>query len=288
LNKKSGSPLSLEHHHKYECSKCCDTGTINEFIWVDSDILLPDGTPLKVEKIRIDPATGKPPLCECHYTKMFQKYNAALGMKEEERQHTFKSAEIDDDNRMHYEIAVEFVRNIDKHRELGTWLYIFGDERRAREFSCSAYGTGKTYLMNCIANALNHRKIPSIYVKEEKMFSDIKSTYNKESDETEWQVLDRYYRIPILFIDDLFSAQYTSEWAEAKLFSILENRMGDKKITIITSNYAADRIRDRLPINGAKIASRIIQECQQIEMIGRDRRFQQAKLKSEKRREMAV
>lgn len=242
---------------------------------------------MKIEIAKVDPITGYPPICECHYEKMFMKYNAASGMKPDDLLHTFKNAEIDDANRAHYEIAVEFVKNIEMHRELGTWLYIFGDEERAKEFGLSAYGTGKTYLMNCIANALTHRRIPSLYVTEDKLFADIKSTYNKNSDETEGDVLNRYNKVPILFIDDLFSAQYDKEWAEAKLFGILNNRMGSKKITIMTSNYAANRISKRLPINGPKIASRIIGECQQIEMIGKDRRFKLAKKKQDKRREWA-
>lgn len=286
LMKRDGNPSSSDRQ-KYECERCGDTGTINELEWVDSDILLKDGTYMKIERAKVDPHTGNPPLCDCHYKKIFDKYHAALGMADEERKHTFKNAEIDEENRSHYEIAVEFVKNIDRHRERGTWLYIFGDETRAEEFSCSAYGTGKTYLMNCIANALDHRRIPSLYVKEEDMFNDIKSTYNRNSDETESEVMDRYYKIPILFIDDLFSAQYNKEWAETKLFGILDNRMRDKKITIITSNYAANRIRERLPINGAKIASRIIGQCVQMEMIGKDRRFAQARQNYENFKEWA-
>lgn len=242
---------------------------------------------MREQRIKVDPLTGYPPVCECQVMQEFENCNAALGMSEEERQHTFKNAVVDKENEEQFKLAVEFVRNIDKHRQLGTWLYIFGDEQRANDFGVSAYGTGKTYLMNCIANALTLRRIPALYVKEEKMFGDIKATYNKGSEESESDVLDRYYRVPILFIDDLFSAQYKSnggsDWAESKLFSILDARKNNKKVTIITSNYAAGRIKDRLPVNGAKIASRIIGEAERIEMIGRDRRFDLAKQRAELR-----
>lgn len=251
--------------------------------WYDTGFVNKDGEPILAQRIKVDPVTGHPPICECQKIKMFEHCNAALGMSEEDRGQTFKAAIIDDENRQQFEVAVNFVKNIEHHQKEGTWLYIFGDEKRAAVYNCSAYGTGKTYLMNCIANALNHRRIPSLYVKEEKLFSDIKATYNRDSAETEWEVLDRYYRVPILFIDDLFSAQY-KEWAEAKLFSILDARRSNKKITIITSNYSVDRIKERLPVNGAKIASRIIGQATQIEMIGRDRRLEQAM----KRKEMGA
>lgn len=269
------------------CPKCNDTGTINEYEWYDSGIILPakDGLPerpMRMQRIRLDPVTGYPPVCECQVEKVFAECNAALTMTEKDRSQTFKAAVIDDENRQHFEVAVDFVKNIEMHRQLGTWMYIFGDETRAQTYEVSAYGTGKTYLMNCIANAITHRKIPSLYVKEERIFGDIKSTYNRGSEESEMEVLERYYRVPILFIDDLFSAQY-KEWADAKLFSILDARKDNKRITIITSNYETGRIKDRLPVNGAKIASRIIGEAKRIEMIGRDRRIQEAKENAEVR-----
>lgn len=253
--------------------------------WVeDPGYLNSKGEPMLYEKAVIK-------LCECYYDKLFEKYNASAGMKEEERGHIFKNAVIDEDNKPHFDIAVDFVKNIERHRQWGTWLYIFGDESRAAAINekkgtkHEAYGTGKTFLMQCIGNALTHRRIPALYVKEERLFQDIKDTYERNSEESESQVLNRYYNVPILLIDDLFTASY-KDWAEGKLFSILDNRLNNKKITIITSNYATNRISDRLPVNGGKIASRIIGEAQQIEMIGPDRRKHKAKKNYDRRREI--
>lgn len=260
-----------------KCSKCNDAGILHTLEWVED----PEYTNSKGEPIRYEKAQIK--ACECRFERMFEKYNASAGMKAEERERTFQAAEIDEDNKPHYQLACEFIRHIDKHKEWGTWLYIHGDEERATERGCSAFGTGKTYLIHCIGNALTARKIPALYVTEDKLFQDIKDTYDRDSEHSESDVLNRYYNVPILLIDDLFSAQY-KEWAESKLFSILDNRMGNKKITIITSNYAPNRIKQRLPINGAKIASRIIGESQLIEMIGKDRRKTQARKRYETRK----
>ncbi|UVI31193.1 DnaA ATPase domain-containing protein [Paenibacillus spongiae] len=254
----------------FGCVKCKDTGTINTFRWVEDEDYTYKGQPVKHQVAHVEN-------CSCHFEKQLEKYNAAAGFSDKEREHTFKNAVIDDENRPNFEIAVDFIKAIDKHQQWGTWLYIYGDSVRAQNLAdktgkeISAYGTGKTYLMQCIANALTNRKLPAIYVNEEKLFGDIKSTYNRDSDESEQDVLRRYYTIPILLIDDLFSTQYT-EWAEGKLFSILDARVNDKKITIITSNYATGRIEKRLPVNGGKIASRIMGQAQLVEMIGTDRR----------------
>lgn len=216
-------------------------------------------------------------LCSCFYERQFEKYNASQDFSEKEKAYTFKNADIDDHNQEHFEIAKQFVIDIKDHLVTGKWLYIFGDEIRAAEISknerrhVEAYGTGKTYLMQCIANAFSLRKIPSLYVTEERLFGDIKTTYNRDSDESEEDVLQRYYNVPILMIDDIFTASY-SEWAEGKLFSILDERQKKSKVTIMTSNYSIGRISKRLKINGGKVSSRIKGQAILLEMVGPDRR----------------
>lgn len=259
----------------YKCNKCKDTGSIHTFRWVEDESYMYNGVPMRRE-------VGTLRNCDCHYEQQFERYNAAAEFSEKEKGHTFRNAIVDAENEEIFKNAADFIRNIEKHMEWGTWLYIFGDEFRAKNLSekngkeLSAFGTGKTYLMQCIANALSNRKIPSIYVNEEKLFGDIKATYERGSDENEQDVLRRYYSIPVLMIDDLFSAPY-KDWAEGKLFSILDTRVNERKVTIITSNYATGRISSRLPVNGGKIASRITGQAQMIEMIGMDRRRMAAK-----------
>lgn len=222
---------------------------------------------MKVELMTVEP-------CSCLKEKQFQKYNAAAGFTEKEKSYLFKNAVIDDFNGSAFAVAMDFVETIDQRVKDGDWIYIHGDDTRVYEETLSAFGTGKTYLMQCIANALSHRRIPTIYVTEEQLFGDIKSTYNRNSEESETEVLNKYYFVPVLMIDDIFTAQY-KDWADGKLFSILDERGKNDKITIMTSNYALGRIHHRLPINGKKIASRIKGKCgdeRLIELIGPDRR----------------
>ncbi|WP_354006023.1 DnaA ATPase domain-containing protein [Paenibacillus vini] len=249
------------------CEKCEYTGTINTFKWIDSETLDKYGNPMKVQVATVEP-------CSCLKERQFQKYNAAASFSDKEKGYTFKNAVIDQDNEEAFRIAVQFIEDLEENLKSGKWLYIYGDDQRVEDDELSAFGTGKTYLMQCIANALSNRKIPAIYVTEEELFGDIKSTYNRDSDESETEVLNKYYFIPVLMIDDIFTAQY-KDWAEGKLFSILDEREKNNKITIMTGNYALYRIHHRLPINGKKIASRIKGKCGEdglIELIGPDRR----------------
>lgn len=263
----------------FTCDKCQDTGTINTFKWVEDESYMYQGKPVRHQVATVV-------TCSCHLEKIQEKYAADASFSDKEKRHKFALATIDDENKPCFEMAIDFIKSIDRHLEWGTWLYIYGDGNRASDLAMktgkdiSAYGTGKTYLMQCVANALAHRKVPAIYVNEEKLFGDIKATYDRKNDENEQDVLKRYYTIPVLMIDDLFTSPYT-DWAEGKLFSILDARVNDKKVTIITSNFATGRIEKRLPVNGGKIASRIVGQAQLIELIGMDRRKTMKKRKDE-------
>lgn len=262
---RNGTPIwQSSDRVEYNCPKCKDSGVMSTFVVHEDDSYSYKDKPMRYETATVE-------TCECHYNKMNEKYSANVTFNQTTKSHTFMNAVTDEYNRDALAAGADFVRNIDAHKQDGTWIYIYGDTTVAMSRKMSAYGTGKTYLMQCIANALAYRNIPAVYVSEETLFGEIKATYQKKSDESEQDVLRRYYTIPILMIDDLFTANYT-DWSEGKLYSILDSRYNDNKITIITSNYATGRIEKKLPENGGKIASRIIGKSVMIEMIGRDRR----------------
>lgn len=251
------------------CEKCDYTGTINTFRWVEDENYMYNGVPMRNQVATTE-------LCECQKSRIFEKYNASAGMKPEERLRTFEGAVIDDENRDAFAKVQEYVANIDEHLKMGNWLYIFGDEDRAKKAEKSAWGTGKSYLTHCIGNKLTELRHRSIYTTEDKLYSDIKATYNKNSDETESEVMWRYENVPILLIDDMFKSKVT-DWVEDKAFHLLNNRLTPGKVTIINSNYAPNRINIVLPKNGPAIASRVIGQSIFIEMIGKDRRRGMAK-----------
>ncbi|MFB9326974.1 DnaA ATPase domain-containing protein [Paenibacillus aurantiacus] len=271
---RSQTTNSTSSSYSSVCPKCHDTGTINVIELVDTGFTNSKGESIMREQIKTDPITGKLPLCECYKDKLFDKYNASAGMKPEERMRLFDSADIDDENASKFEIARAFVEQIEHHLAAGAWLYIFGDAARARPRGLSEVGTGKSYLTHCIGNELTRAKFKAIYVTEDKLFGDIKATYNRDSEESEGEVLSRYQDVPILLIDDLFKSKQT-DWTEDKLFHLLNNRLGPNKVTIINSNYAPNRIELVCPKTGSAISSRILGAALNVEMIGKDRRRQQ-------------
>lgn len=238
------------------------------FRWVQDDSYTYQGKPIPYQVAKVE-------LCECQQEKIFEKYNAAAGLKPNERERTFETAEIDNENKGPFVQCRNFITHIDYHLQNGSWIYICGDDERAQKLGLSAFGTGKSYLTHCMANKLTEMKYKAIYVTEDKLFEEIKETYNRNSDETEREVLWKYENVPILLIDDLFKSK-TTDWTEDKLFHLLNNRLQPGKVTIINSNYAPNRIEITMPKNGKAIASRILGQAILIEMIGRDRRRAQA------------
>jgi len=253
-----------------ECPVCNDTGTINELVWIDTGREY-NGKKILEQVILVDPVTKLPPLCKCQKKRIFEKYNASAGMKPNERERFFETAILDEENRQQYEQGKRIVETIDEHLKNGTIVYIFGDPARAEKRQVSAYGTGKTYLTNCMGNELTRMQKQAIYVTEDKLFEEIKATYSRDSAESESDVLFRYYNVPILMIDDLFKSKST-EWTEDKIFHLLNQRMEPGKVTIINSNFAPNRIHQTFSKNGPAISSRILGQSILIELIGRDRR----------------
>ncbi|MFH5187015.1 hypothetical protein ACHHV8_33010 [Paenibacillus sp. TAB 01] len=117
------------------------------------------------ERLRVD-ENGYPPLCDCYSKTIFESCNASAGMKPNERERLFSTAVIDTENRQFFIQAHNFVKNIDAHLKSGTWLYIYGDEHRAKQRGLSAYGTGKSYLTHCIGNELTKLKQRAIYITD--------------------------------------------------------------------------------------------------------------------------
>ncbi|MCM3273686.1 DnaA ATPase domain-containing protein [Paenibacillus elgii] len=243
---------------------------MNEIVKVDMGDRDKSGNVILREVLKVD-ANGHPPLCDCYTAQLFENYNASSGMKPNERERFFETAIIDNENRLHFSQAQNFVKNIGAHLKVGTWLYIYGDETRAARRGVSAYGTGKSYLTHCIGNELTKLKQRAIYVTENELFQEIKNTYRKDANESEADVLNRFYNVPILLIDDLFKSQY-KDWAEDRMFHLLENRYCPGRVTIINSNYAPNRVYMAMERNGNAVTSRILGQAALIEMIGTDRR----------------
>lgn len=139
-------------------------------------------------------------------------------------------------------------------------------------YIAGGYGTGKTHLAAAIVNQLLGQKTACICMTMIGLLDRIKDSYRDAREEgTEAYVLSRYKNVPLLVIDDLGSEQQT-EWAISKIFEIINSRYEAYMPTIITTNYSAKELVERMtPLGGdgknaEKTVDRLMEMCAGISM----------------------
>lgn len=124
-------------------------------------------------------------------------------------------------------------------RENGWGIYLFGNK-----------GTGKTHLAACIANELISGGYEVLFTNFFEITKEIKSTFNKSSDENEKDLIERITAIDFLIIDDIGTETLRrgseDTWMQEKVYDVLNNRYNAKKPTIFTSNNSfAELVNER-------------------------------------------
>lgn len=140
------------------------------------------------------------------------------------------------------------------------------------------YGTGKSHLSVAVTKELMEKDFTCIFISTPKLMTKIRSTYNKESEYTEDQIIDQLSKVDCLVLDDI-GAESTKQgdgnqhtWATSKIFEIIDNRIG--KHTIFTSNYEPKELQERL---GGRNFSRMMESVHVIKMYGDDYRLKDFK-----------
>ena len=152
---------------------------------------------------------------------------------------TFKASTPDQQRAL--SIANEFVANWSTHYKKGSWLVFSG-----------LPGTGKSHLAIGILQAL----IPAYvgrYLTCSELIQTIRSTWRKDSDAGELQVLDNLEAFPLLVIDEV-GVQYGTDSEQNHIFDVLDRRYREMKPTILLTNqnkegfreYVGDRVYDRM------------------------------------------
>lgn len=105
-------------------------------------------------------------------------------------------------------------------------------------------GTGKTLLASAILDALVDKYDCGI-IKTIDLVRRLKATWNKDSDQTEEDVLNRFIDSDLLIIDEVGS-QFGSDTEKLFIFDIIDGRYQDMKPTILISNLDIDGIKDAI------------------------------------------
>ncbi|WP_019377696.1 ATP-binding protein [Virgibacillus halodenitrificans] len=128
-----------------------------------------------------------------------------------------------------------------------------------------SYGTGKSHLSVAITKKLMEKKKECLFLSLPKLLTKIKETYNNKG-VTEDELLAVIQRVDLLVLDDI-GAEHHTEWANTKLFEILDDRSG--KSTIYTTNLNSKELRAQI---NERNFSRMMENTEIITMNGRDYR----------------
>lgn len=146
----------------------------------------------------------------------------------------------------------KYTENHEKAIETGKGIYIYGN-----------VGVGKTHLTACIANKLMKSLIPVFFTNLSEISKSIKSTFNRNSNKTEQELMDKFSTVKFLFFDDLgaeiFTKNQEDTWLNGVLFDLINLRYNQKLPTIFSSNYSLNDL-----INKRHISERTVDRIMQM------------------------
>lgn len=159
------------------------------------------------------------------------------------------------------DISVGFVNNFDEKN--GENLLFYGST-----------GLGKTFLCNCIADALLENNKIVVYQTAFtilEIIEDHKFRRNiKEFDDMDYELL---FKTDLLIVDDL-GTEVANTFTNAEIFNIINTRLIEGKKTIISTNLTPKEISD---IYTDRVFSRILEKFIPLKFYGPDLRWERGK-----------
>ena len=157
---------------------------------------------------------------------------------------------------------VNYIKDFQDFESKGKGLYYYSKTK----------GSGKTRLALSLGNALLNSKSRQVrFITTSDLLREIKSTYNKNSEYTESQLVDAIGNVNVLIIDDI-GVEKLTDWVNEMLDSIFDTRMKHNKITIFTSNCSMEELK-----HDERLKSRIFKMTIPVKMPEEDIRIKQSK-----------
>ncbi len=155
-----------------------------------------------------------------------------------------------------------FIDNLDSNLEAGQGFWLFGDT-----------GTGKTTLAMLVSKVATERGHSVAIYSLPKLLARIRRTYDEEAGSDSYGAFfERLTSVDLLHIDD-FGAEKRSDWVLEQLYSLVNERYEDERSIMLTTNLTVDKLEDQI---GARTVSRLTETCEQVPLLGADRRLDKA------------
>jgi DNA replication protein DnaC len=156
---------------------------------------------------------------ESYEDKSFDTFNHALPWLEEHQQMSLKS-------------IVDNVRHYAAHPD--GWLVLHG-----------GLGVGKTHLAAAVAHESVARSETTIFTTVPDLLDHLRSTFSPQSTTSYDQQFEQMRNVHLLVLDDL-GTESSSEWAQEKLYQLIDHRYNNKLPTIITTNVTLTELEERI------------------------------------------
>lgn len=150
-------------------------------------------------------------------------------------------------------------------------------EKRNSIFIYSDYGYGKTSLLSAaMIGWMQVSGIVGLFVKGSQILGEAQATYSKESKLSLHEVVMRYSKVPLLFIDEFGNAFQEKELSEDKISiftNIIAYRYDWELPTLMTSNLSLEALSEQLKT--PQLTDRILQTYAVCRMTGENHRLPQ-------------
>jgi DNA replication protein DnaC len=114
------------------------------------------------------------------------------------------------------------------------WLVFIGES-----------GTGKTHLAAAIANRLIEQGQPVFFAVVPDLLDHLRAAYGPSSELPYDRLFETVRNAPVLVLDAL-GTQFSTPWAEEKLFQVLNHRYNAQLPTLITSSQPLEALDERI------------------------------------------
>ncbi len=128
------------------------------------------------------------------------------------------------------------------YEKLQAWCN--SDFKKNMVYLSGGTGTGKTYLLKCMANELISRGKLTTLVTAYKLSQDCLKSHASRDIEKKDEIISKYLASEILFIDDLGTEVNNSPITNSYIYTIINERKMRRLPTVITSNLDLADLKD--------------------------------------------
>lgn len=177
------------------------------------------------------------------------------GIGERFKNRTFENFKVTDNNKVALIKSKEFAENFESQSR---GIILLGD-----------VGRGKTHLAAAITNSIASDLHTVMFGNITSLLSVIKSTYKKDSELSERDILEIMAQVDLLIIDDLGKENPTKNTVSL-IYQIVNRRYEDNKLLVATTNYSMTNLKKTI---GEATVSRLYEMCELVQMTGSDWRL---------------